>query len=144
MEMTNIYPNKKIISTLKWLLLLLGGIMLTHCKHVDAFKQGKQLYQNNCASCHMDDGTGLAALIPPLAKSDFYQKNLKTIPCIIRNGLSDTILVNGVQFSEKMEEFKKMSPESMTNVINYINHSWGNNLPDITLKDVRLALENCQ
>lgn len=91
----------------------------------------------------MDDGTGLGALIPPLVQSDYLRKHNKELACLMKYGLSDTIMVNGVQYTEKMKGFKKMTPESMTNIINYINHAWGNEIPPTTLKEVKEALKSC-
>ncbi len=127
----------------KIVFLFLLSVFFLQCKQEDTYKQGKALYLNNCAACHMDDGTGLGALIPPLAQSDFLQKNNKKLACIIRNGIADTIMVNGVKYTEKMNGLKKMTPESMVNVINYINKAWGNNIPFITLKEVNFALKSC-
>ena len=133
--------NKMILKRL--LLFFMLGISLWQCKEEDTFKQGKYLYQNNCAACHMDDGTGLGALIPPLAQSDYLRKHNKQIACLIKYGIADTLIVKGIQYTEKMEGIKKMTPESMTNIINYINHAWGNNIAPITLKEVKDALNHC-
>ena len=119
------------------------GTTFLHCQNEDTFKQGKFLYDNNCAACHMNDGTGFGALIPPLVNSDFLRENNEIVACIIRNGQTDTITVNGILYTEKMDGFKKMTPESMVNIINYINHAWGNDIPFTTLDEVKTALKNC-
>ncbi len=39
------------------------------CKETP-FQQGKILYEYYCANCHMEDGSGLEGLIPPVAGAD--------------------------------------------------------------------------
>ena len=72
---------------------------------------GMQLYRQHCANCHQVDGTGLARLIPPLKDSDYLQK-LKPgeLACQIRYGLEKEIVVNGIEFNEKMPAIQKLTP----------------------------------
>ena len=90
----------------------------------------------------MEDGTGLAALIPPLAGSDYYRNNQNKIACIILNGQVDSIIVNGRLYNQKMEGIP-MSEIQITNLINYINSAWGNNIKVKTLKEVEDDISLC-
>ncbi|MBK6948546.1 MAG: cytochrome c [Haliscomenobacter sp.] len=107
------------------------------------YKKGEALYKIHCANCHMPDGTGLEGNIPPLASSDYFSKNPVAAACIIRNGLQDTIRVNGRVYSQPMAAIPKLSELEITNIINYIGHSWGNRTPYLSLANVRKALEEC-
>ncbi|GJM33281.1 MAG: hypothetical protein DHS20C18_22820 [Saprospiraceae bacterium] len=108
------------------------------------YKQGAILYENFCASCHMEDGVGLEGLIPPLAGADYLKNaNLQTT-CIIRKGISDTITVNGRQYTDPMAGIPQLSDFEITNIINYINQAWGNDFGYVKLEDVRETLENCR
>ena len=90
----------------------------------------------------MDDGTGLAALIPPVAKADYYADKQDEIACIIVNGIADSITVNGVVYEQVMEGIN-LSPIQITNIINYMNQSWGNNIPIKTIEQVKVELNEC-
>lgn len=90
----------------------------------------------------MEDGTGLAALIPPLADSDYYRNNQERIACIILNGQADSIIVNGRLYNQKMEGIP-MSEIQITNLINYINTAWDNNIKTKTLKEVKEDIQAC-
>lgn len=107
------------------------------------YVQGQRIYEAKCATCHMSDGSGLESLIPPLAQADFLLKNQARIPCIIKHGLTDTILVNGTTFTTPMAGID-LSDVEITNVINYINHAWGNDLDEVTLKEVEKRLKGCE
>jgi len=109
----------------------------------EQFKQGQKLYALHCESCHMADGTGLGANIPPLAVSDYLKERQDKLACIIQNGLSDTIVVNGVTYSEQMTPISHLTEFQMANIINYINHAWGNDFGFVAIDDIRKNLENC-
>jgi mono/diheme cytochrome c family protein len=122
-----------------WLLILVGP----SCEQ-QPYQIGKRLYQVHCANCHMDNGAGLGALIPPLAGSDYLQTQREQLPCLIRHGLQDTIVVNGKIYAEQMPGNKVLSEVQITNVLNYVLQNWGNQEPPFSLEEVNNALNQCQ
>lgn len=126
------------------LLLFSGALLLPFfsCRET-TYKEGARLYQANCANCHMDDGAGLGALIPPLAGADFLGSHRPELPCILKYGLNDSIRVNGQLYAEKMPGVPTLSAIQVTNILNYVNQSWGNNYPVYRLDEVQAALEKC-
>ncbi len=108
------------------------------------YQQGEWLYLNNCANCHMDDGSGLGTNIPPLAQTDYLPKHRDDLACIIRYGIQDTLIVNGKLYSQPMAGITKLNETEITNIINYIHHAWGNDLPAISIKDVKAHLDRCE
>ena len=91
----------------------------------------------------MDDGSGLKGLYPPLAKADYLAKHQDHLACIIRYGLSDTIQVNQRTYNQEMPGVKDLNEVQITNVINYVNHAWGNNLQHVKVEDIQRTLKNC-
>lgn len=120
------------------LILWLGG-----CEQ-NTFQEGERLYKTHCANCHMDDGVGLSALIPPLAGSDYLAAHRDQLPCVLRYGLADTIVVNGKTYAENMPGVPTLSEIHLTNLLNYINNSWGNQNGVYRLEEVRALLEKCR
>lgn len=118
-------------------------LLVIICIQCTEFAQGKILYENYCASCHMDDGTGLELIYPPLAGSDYIRDNQDKLPCIISKGLLDTILVNGNQYSGAMGGYPQLNNVEITNIINYINSAWGNDYGLQKLRNVTPILEEC-
>lgn len=107
------------------------------------YRQGEILYQNFCANCHMDDGSGLAGNIPPLAGADFVRQNQDQMACIIRYGLEGGVVVNGIAYQNPMAGIPQLSEFEIANIINYINQAWGNDYGYLPLKNVRESLEGC-
>lgn len=106
----------------------------------DRFKQGKILYEFHCASCHMDDGSGLAELYPPLNQSDFLADNKKDLPHIIRYGIEGTLVVNGVEFDIPMSGIPELSAVEISNISNYVLSAWDNDLGTVDFDDVMKVL----
>jgi len=106
---------------------ILAGLFVLLFSRCDRnpFPQGERLYNAHCASCHMEDGTGLVAWYPPLKKSDYLLKNQSMLPCIIRFGLEESITVNGVVFDLPMDGFPQLDEAEINNLINFISSRWG-------------------
>lgn len=108
------------------------------------YSQGRELYLFYCSSCHLESGQGLRSLYPPLAKSDYLARYNETLPCIIKKGLEGEIIVNGKSFDMPMPAMPKISAFEITNIMNFINHNWGNDLPYVKFVDVKAKLEECK
>lgn len=132
-------PIKRLLS----LCFLTTMVLLASCDY-QPYKQGRNLYNFYCATCHMDNGSGLKGLFPPLAEADYLTNNQEHLACIIRYGLSDTILVNQKTYNQAMPGVKDLNEVQITNVINYINHSWGNKLQHVKVEDIQKSLLNCK
>ena len=127
------------------LLLLLAPfliLLLTQCKQ-SRYGQGERLYLAHCANCHMEDGKGLAKLIPPLAGADYLKLNQDRVPCIIRHGQSGEITVNGVVFNLEMPG-EKYTDIQIYNMGKYFNTTWGNDIQEVTITETQERLKSCQ
>ncbi len=116
--------------------------MLSSCEE-HPYNHGKILYQNFCSNCHMDDGKGLINIIPPLAGADFLANHPEKLPCIIYQGMSGKVTVNGKIYNTEMPGSPKLTEFEITNVINYINNAWGNDYGVVKHLSVREALKEC-
>lgn len=110
------------------------------------YKQGAILYQNFCSNCHMDDGSGLENVIPPLNVKTFTGVEPGRVACSIRYGVKGTLLIEGKTYTGTMAAIPKLSDFEITNILNFMHHSWGDpaNRRHISLKEVKTALEGCQ
>ena len=124
-----------------WNLLFIFSI--SSCS-TNTYKQGEMLYKAHCSDCHMDDGQGLKLLIPPLAGVNFLAEDRSKIACIIKNGLNDTLQINNKTYFQEMIAIPHLIEAEMTNIINYINQAWGNDLGYVMINEVKAALEACE
>lgn len=101
-----------------------------------ALKNGKELYQAYCASCHKDNGKGVPSSFPPLSGSAVVTGS--------EDGLLRTMLYgstsekpNGSQFNEAMPSFSFLSNEEIASIATYIRINFENNAGPISNDRVR-------
>jgi mono/diheme cytochrome c family protein len=131
------------INSLRGAIGLLVLLTLSQC-FSEQTSEGQQLYSQQCASCHMDDGSGLRGLIPPLAGSDYLVRHRESLACIIRHGQQGDIVVNGIHFNRPMPANKDLQEVHITNILNYIQTNFGNRNELFTVQEVNQALKNCR
>lgn len=119
-------------------------LFLTNCNTRKRFWQGEILYNNFCANCHMEDGTGLRGLIPPLANADYFAADPASMACIIRYGMEGEVVVNDTTYNQAMPGVPQLTDFEVANVINYINQAWGNDYGYVKFEEVKRVLEACK
>ncbi|MBC7884183.1 MAG: cytochrome c [Saprospiraceae bacterium] len=96
--------------------------------------RGKVIYTDFCVTCHLANGKGTEKIFPPLAKSD-YLKNQQTESIkSVKYGQKGKIIVNGIAYNGTMPS-AGLEDDEIADVINYINHSWGNNYGKMVTKE---------
>jgi hypothetical protein len=90
----------------------------------------------------MEDGSGLANLIPPIKNSAYLGK--VGMVCVLYRGLQDTVWRDSTYLVKYMPSFKQLSATEYTNLINYINHQWYPSFKEIHLPEVEEALKDCR
>ena len=107
------------------------------------FVQGEQLYLKNCSNCHQKNGTGLGLIYPPLKGSDYLLENMNEVICLIRNGKSGELIVNGKSFNKEMPPMPLLSDLEIAEIATYIYNSWGHDEGLIEVADVSSVLAKC-
>ena len=102
-------------------------------------KRGKTVYETNCMSCHMPEGTGLEGAFPPLAKSKNLADKNRLIKVILK-GMKGPLKVNGVEYNGEMAGISLTNAQA-ADVANYIRNSWGNKYPAVLPKDIQQGLK---
>lgn len=128
---------------MKHLYITIIAFSLFACESVQQYGEGKDLYTRHCANCHIDDGSGLEGLIPPLANADLLQQSGAQAACWIRKGLKGKIMVNGREYENEMPPQLKLNEIEITNILNYINNSWGNKRDFISVQEIENVLKGC-
>jgi mono/diheme cytochrome c family protein len=102
---------------------------------------GQQLYETHCANCHQLDGKGIARIIPPLLNADYILKNRNLLPKIIRNGMQQSIVVNGVNYHQKMPGNNKLTDNELTALINFVEFRFAKSTQLLSVDSVKLLLK---
>jgi len=119
------------------LIVALSAMIISSCDYVN-YQQGQQLYNTNCVTCHMQDGSGVAELYPTLNKMESSDNYIEAIPCIIRNGLQrDGSLIEMVGLSH-------LSDVEINNIVNYLVNDMNNLKKQQTIQKTSSILSKCK
>ncbi len=124
--------------------ILFGFFALTKVLNNLSNSTGESDYLEHCSGCHGTNGEGLGTLIPPLKNADWLNKNLDKMPCIIKYGIEDSILVNGKKYNEKMLPVEHLSVIQIANISNYIIKSFTDSTAYFSPNDTEVLLNNCK
>ncbi|PKQ65782.1 hypothetical protein BZG02_01880 [Labilibaculum filiforme] len=102
---------------------------------VSDMEKGAQLYRSKCMNCHMTTGGGIEKFYPPLANSDYLQKNIEESLKMVKFGSNKPIKVNGVKYNSLMPA-SGLTDKELVVVFNYILNSWGNDYGQVSLEQV--------
>lgn len=102
--------------------------------------RGAGLYNNFCASCHLSGGEGIKGVFPPLNNSDWLKNRQEESIRAVKFGLRGPIKVNGEKYDNLMPALG-LNDREIADVINYINNSWDNNIPDPVTEEEVAAIE---
>ncbi len=130
------YPLKFLLRVTCCTLLLIFTI--SGCQH-QHYRQGERIYLAYCANCHMEDGSGLVDLIPPLDSARLTLATPEKLVCLIRNGLPVNALTG-----QEMPGNTTMTDVELTNLINFLGTEYGRNRQTIKVTEVKKMLADCQ
>ena len=117
------------MSRMKALLLVCSVVVAS------AAPDGGALYRQHCAVCHQASGQGVPGIFPPLAGSDFLQKERERSLRAPLEGLSGEITVNGAKYHSAMP-LMVLSDDDVAAVMTWIGTNLGNSLPAFTAEEV--------
>lgn len=102
--------------------------------------RGKAVYDSNCVSCHLSNGSGVAGIYPPVANSDWIMNKRTESIKGIKNGLKGPIVVNGEDYDNIMSKMGLTNKE-VADVMNYVSYTMNEYEGEaLTAKDVQKAL----
>jgi mono/diheme cytochrome c family protein len=103
----------------------------------DELSAGFNVYRGFCASCHREDGTGVANAFPSLAgnPSVLTEDTTSLIRLLVEGGNSPSTLAGPPR--QSMPAFAAtLADVQIAQVLTYIRSAWGNNAQPITANDV--------
>lgn len=114
------------------------GVSLTKAEKMN---MGKNLFNSNCAACHLQDGKGITNAFPPLAKSDYLNKDVDRAIRVVLKGLTGEITVNGNIYNSVMPA-QQLSDEEVASILTYVYNNWENNGTEVTTEQVKKVRNN--
>ena len=116
-----------------------GSTAVAKSRDVDSaiMTRGKALYFDNCTGCHLEDGTGIAQVFPPLRASAAVQAK---DPATVLEAMIDGATV--VATTDKptglaMPAFGwKLSDTELADLATYIRNAWGNQAGAVATSEV--------
>ena len=101
-----------------------------------SIERGKEVYNVNCITCHMEKGEGIEGAFPPLAKPDYLMADKNRSIRQILEGASGEMTVNGKTYNGEMPAID-LTDEQVSDVLNYVRNSWGNKGGAVTAAEVK-------
>ena len=113
------------------LFIIYEGTWLYQKKPLEqSIADGKEIYNDFCVQCHLDNGEGVSGVFPPLAKSDYLLSNVEMSIRGLKYGLSGPIVVNGEEYNGVMQN-QGLDNLEIADVMNFILNNWGNESKEI-------------
>ena len=113
------------------LFIIYEGTWLYQKKPLEqSIADGKEIYNDFCVQCHLDDGEGVSGVFPPLARSDYLLSNVEMSIRGLKYGLSGPIVVNGEEYNGIMQN-QGLDNLEIADVMNFILNNWGNESKEI-------------
>ncbi len=100
--------------------------------------RGKEVYQQQCLSCHQVDGLGVEGMNPPLSKTSFVLGPKPALIGIVLNGMKG-VPVNGDAYHGVMAPHQDLTDLQIADVLTYVRNSFGNKAKAVTPAEVKAA-----
>ena len=121
----------KLLVGIIGLFIIYEGTWLYQKKPLEqSIADGKEIYNDFCVQCHLDNGEGVSGVFPPLAKSDYLLNNIEMSIRGLKYGLSGPIVVNGEEYDGVMQN-QGLDNLEIADVMNFILNNWGNESKEI-------------
>jgi len=115
----------------------------TSTKFDQYYIQGEILYTQHCSNCHQKNGKGLGLVYPPLDTSDYMTANRNEVICLIKNGKSGKLVVNGKSFNQPMQGIPSLTDLEIAEISTYIYNTWTHTKGIVEVKEVNAVLATC-
>lgn len=107
---------------------MLSFVIQGHSQQAD---KGKAVFTRTCIACHQATGVGIPGAFPPLAASDYLNKDVNRAIKQVIKGSNGAITVNGKVFNGAMPP-QNLNDQDIADVLTYVYSSWGNNKSKVT------------
>ncbi|MGG7035160.1 MAG: c-type cytochrome [Flavobacterium sp.] len=114
----------------------LAAFIFAFSLNATAQDKGKTVYTQTCVACHQANGQGIPNAFPPLAKSDYLNKDVNRAIKQVIKGSSGPMVVNGKKYNGAMPA-QNLTDQQVADVLTYVYANWGNNKTKVTAAMVK-------
>ena len=94
---------------------------------------GQQLYSEQCASCHLENGRGIPEKYPSLVDSKWVIGAPNRLSALVLNGVEGSADPGKAGSTGVMPAWRTVLPPSyVAQILSYIRQAWGNSAPPIS------------
>ena len=101
-----------------------------------SISRGKQVYMEQCLSCHQADAGGVQGMNPSLIKAKFVLGDKTKLVKIVLNGLTG-VEIDGDSYNGVMAPHADLTDLQIADVLTYIRNSFGNKASAVTPAQVK-------
>jgi mono/diheme cytochrome c family protein len=101
-----------------------------------SIERGSKVYETYCLSCHMQDGSGVPGMNPPLKKTKRVGGPKKELTNLLLKGLTGEIEVNGDIYNNVMPSQAYLKDQELADVMTFIRNSFGNKASRVSVSEV--------
>jgi nitrite reductase (NO-forming) len=87
--------------------------------------RGAVVYKENCAVCHMEDGSGAGAMNPPVKGSQTLSGPPFRLVRLLLQGPDAVLPPDRTRYGSAMPTFESLSDEDVAAVVNYVRAEFG-------------------
>ena len=100
------------------------------------------LYSQYCASCHQQNGLGLAGVFPPLKGSAVVKQGEISLIKKIISGSTSLVTTGNVTYDTKMPSFAFLKDNEIAAIANYVRSMQEEKYPSVSLQNIARARTN--
>src|SRR5207244_6277519 len=99
---------------------------------------GRQLYEEQCASCHLETGPGIPGKYPSLVQSPSVLGAPNGLTAMLLDGMKGGQDASGAHYGGVMPAYRTiLTPADTAAVLTYVRQSWGNTATPISADYVK-------
>ena len=100
-------------------------------------RDGEQIYEDRCATCHQLDGTGTEGVFPPLTGARWVTGDKGRLIRIILHGMHGEVEVKGTTYNSAMPAWGNvLSDQEVAEVTTYVRSNWSNHASEVSTNEV--------
>jgi mono/diheme cytochrome c family protein len=125
------------------------GLLISSCQSREEMEyekflvNGEMMYRQICANCHGVKGEGLRNLYPPLMDNE-HLKDINHVVCVIKNGASGSLMLNGQVYDQAMPANPRMYDLDMAQLVTFLNSRFLSSNLKLETGEVKDILDACK